>query len=94
MMATDVRLRAPRLPVARGPLSRAVVDHCAGRGALVGLQRMGLVPGDDPFHHHLHLAPALLAAEQPGLDHAGVVEHQQVALGELARKVRKGQVAQ
>ena len=52
MTATDVRLRAPRLPVARGPLSRAVVDHCAGRGALP----FPSVVGADPYGEDLQLA--------------------------------------
>lgn len=52
MTATDVRLRSPRLPAARGPLSQAVVDHCAGRGALP----FPSAGGADPYGEDLQLA--------------------------------------
>ena len=40
---------------------------------------MNLALGHHPLHHHLDLAAGVLAPQQAGLDHARVVEHQQVA---------------
>ncbi|MFW5471213.1 iron-containing redox enzyme family protein [Knoellia sp. CPCC 206435] len=53
MTATDVRvLRSPRLPTARGPISRAVIDHCSGRALPLPAE----VSVADPYGEDLQLA--------------------------------------
>ncbi|KGN40343.1 hypothetical protein N801_14720 [Knoellia aerolata DSM 18566] len=52
MTATETRVRAPRLPSDRGPLSRAVIDHCAGRSGPL----LADVSVADPYGDDLQLA--------------------------------------
>ncbi|WP_353952028.1 iron-containing redox enzyme family protein [Knoellia sp. S7-12] len=52
MTATNTRRLAPHLPSGRGPISQAVIDHCAGRTRMP----LSSPPSSDPYGDDLQLA--------------------------------------
>ena len=70
-------------------------DAGAGLGRLAGPHLgQGVALVHDALQQHFHLAAGVLLAEEAGLDHPGIVEHQQVAGGQQAGQVGEAQVGQ
>ena len=86
---------SPRRPVTTRRHARREDELAAGPGRLarphVGERRVG---AQHALDEHLHLAAGVLAAAQPRLDHARVVEDEEVARIEERRQVAEGEVAQ